>query len=107
MASTALSTALAPYLQIMEQEITADLARIVDPEKLRDEVRRALATEVTKQASAAVNDLGSQLMYGTEDSVRRSEAKALRAIGYLQQLIVHRDSQRLLSAPADEEEEAF
>lgn len=97
--ATALTAALAPYVQIMEQEISADLARIVPAEKLRDEVRKTLVKEISAQTMQAISELHSSASYGASDEkMQKDEAKAGRFIGYLQSLLVIRDSQRLLAA---------
>ena len=100
---------LAMYVRLIEDEVTEELRPIIDPEKLQDEVRRSVIKQVLQDTQAALTNLSNEVHYGVNrgETLLAAEAKALRYMGYLQSLLVFRNSQRLLAAPKVQTEEVF
>lgn len=96
--STSLTNSLAPYVAILEQEITADLSRLIPAERLQDEVRKTLMKEIAKQTQDAIGDLQQAVSYLSSEATEKAEAKATRFIGYMSQLLEVRRSQKLLAS---------
>ena len=93
--ATSLTNPLSPYIQVLESEITADLRSLIKPEDLRDEVRKTLTIEVVKRAQSALYEFQNSLPYGSNETIQKTEAAALRHVGYAQEVINLRRAQRV------------
>lgn len=97
-AGTSLTSPLSPYLQILEAEISADLRGVINAEDLRDEIRKTLTQEVLRRGRTAIDELSGLLSYVTDVNsvqVQKLEAAALRHLGYVQEILELRRSQRI------------
>lgn len=93
--ATSLTNPLSPYIQVLESEITADLRNVFKPEDLRDEVRKTLSIEILKRAQSAMYEFQNTLSYGSNESLQKAEAAALRHAGYVVEVIGLRRAQRV------------
>lgn len=90
------SRSLSPYLAILEQEISADLRASIAPEDLRAEVRKTLAIEVLRQANVALQETNNALQWkNSEVELERAETKLARHLGYVNEVLALRASQRI------------
>lgn len=90
------STSLTPYVQTLKVEITEDLARIVSPEQLQDEVEKTLAKAVAANAVNKIQAFINDLSWGSKEARLRSEAEVNRALRSLVGLLDHRASNQVL-----------
>jgi hypothetical protein len=90
------SRELSPYLAILEAEISADLRAMIDPKSLRDEVRKTLFKEVLRQAGIALQETLNHVEWSSREADGpKVEAKLARHLGYVNEMLRLRSSQRV------------